>query len=63
MRKPRPDDVLDGPELAPDVVVREAVRAVLAAEKPVKVVENGTLLGMVGDEEILSIIAEQESAF
>jgi glycine betaine/proline transport system ATP-binding protein len=33
---------------------------VLAAEKPVKVVENGQLLGMVGDEEILAIIAEQE---
>ncbi|MGH3518096.1 MAG: quaternary amine ABC transporter ATP-binding protein [Haloechinothrix sp.] len=60
MREPRPDDVLDGPELAPDVVVREATRAVLAAEKPVKVVENGKLLGMVGDEEILAIIAEQE---
>jgi glycine betaine/proline transport system ATP-binding protein len=60
MRDPRPDDQMDGPELAPDVVVREATRAVLAAEKPVKVVENGNLLGMVGDEEILSIIAEQE---
>jgi glycine betaine/proline transport system ATP-binding protein len=30
---------------------------VLAAEKPVKVVENGKLLGIVGDEEILSVIA------
>jgi glycine betaine/proline transport system ATP-binding protein len=60
MREPRLDDPMDGPELAPDVVVREATRAVLAAEKPVKVVENGQLLGMVGDEEILAIIAEQE---
>jgi glycine betaine/proline transport system ATP-binding protein len=60
MREPRPDDPMDGPELAPDVVVREATRAVLAAEKPVKVVENGQLLGVVGDEEILAIIAEQE---
>jgi glycine betaine/proline transport system ATP-binding protein len=58
MRQPRPDDPLDGPELGPDVVVREATRAVLAAEKPVKVVKDGELLGIVGDEEILSIIAE-----
>jgi glycine betaine/proline transport system ATP-binding protein len=61
MRKPTPEDDLTGPELAPDVVVREATRAVLAAEKPVKVVENGKLLGIVGDEEILAIIAEQET--
>jgi glycine betaine/proline transport system ATP-binding protein len=60
MRPRRPDDQLDGPELAPDVVVREATRAVLAAEKPVKVVANGELLGMVGDEEILAVIANQE---
>jgi glycine betaine/proline transport system ATP-binding protein len=57
MRPAGPDDALDGPELGPDVVVREATRAVLAAEKPVKVVENGKLLGIVGDEEILSVIA------
>ncbi len=58
MREPKPEDALDGPELGPDVVVREATRAVLAAEKPVKVVKDGELLGIVGDEEILSIIAE-----
>jgi glycine betaine/proline transport system ATP-binding protein len=57
MRDARPGDQLDGPELGPDVVVREATRAVLAAEKPVKVVANGELLGMVGDEEILAVIA------
>ena len=62
MREPRPDDELDGPELAPDVVIRDATRVVLAAEKPVKVVEDGRLLGVVGDEEILAIIAEQEGA-
>ncbi|RSM69066.1 glycine/betaine ABC transporter ATP-binding protein [Kibdelosporangium aridum] len=57
MRPPRDDDHLDGPELGPDVVVREATRSVLAAEKPVKVVKDGELLGIVGDEEILSVIA------
>lgn len=57
MRPPRPEDAMDGPELGPGVVVREAVRAVLAAERPVKVVRDGELLGMVGDEEILAVVA------
>ncbi|MEU6474511.1 glycine betaine/L-proline ABC transporter ATP-binding protein [Streptomyces massasporeus] len=60
MRPAEPDDPLDGPELGPDVVVKEATRAVLAAEKPVKVVENGKLLGIVGDDEILAVVAGQE---
>ncbi|MEV5106508.1 glycine betaine/L-proline ABC transporter ATP-binding protein [Streptomyces massasporeus] len=60
MRPAEPDDPLDGPELGPDVVVKEATRAVLAADKPVKVVENGKLLGIVGDDEILAVVAGQE---
>jgi ABC-type proline/glycine betaine transport system ATPase subunit len=59
MRDAAPGDRLDGPEMGPDVVVREATRAVLAAQMPVKVVENGTLLGVVGDDEILEVIAAE----
>jgi glycine betaine/proline transport system ATP-binding protein len=61
MRPPRPDDVLDSPELGPDVIVRDATRVVLAAEKPVKVVKDGQLLGIVGDEEILAVVAGTEA--
>jgi glycine betaine/proline transport system ATP-binding protein len=57
MRPPTATDPMDGPELGPDVIVREATRAVLAAEKPVKVVKDGKLLGIVGDEEILAVVA------
>ncbi|MGH3437823.1 MAG: quaternary amine ABC transporter ATP-binding protein [Sciscionella sp.] len=57
MRAPRRDDPLDGPEIAPDVVVCDAVRAVLAAHKPLRVVAEGRLLGMVGHEEILAMVA------
>jgi glycine betaine/proline transport system ATP-binding protein len=57
MRPPLPDDPLDGPELGPDVLVRDATRAVLAAERPVKVVADGDLLGIVGDDEILGVVA------
>jgi glycine betaine/proline transport system ATP-binding protein len=61
MRDPRPDDDLGGPELGPDVVVRNAAQAVLAAEKPVRVCRDGALLGVVGDEEILAVIAGTDS--
>ena len=57
MREPRPEDRLDGPELGPDVVVREAVRAVLSSDRPVKVVRDGRLLGIVDDAEILAVVA------
>ena len=57
MRPVTDTDALDGPELGPDVVIKEATRAVLAAEKPVKVVKDGKLLGIVGDEEILAVVA------
>jgi glycine betaine/proline transport system ATP-binding protein len=59
MRPATPQDPMDGPELGPDVVVREATRAVLAAEKPVRVVKDGELLGIVGDDEILAVVAGQ----
>jgi glycine betaine/proline transport system ATP-binding protein len=58
MRPPHPDDVLDGAELGPDVVVRDAVRAVLQDDRPLKVVEDGRLLGVVGRAEILSVVAD-----
>ncbi|HWS33102.1 MAG TPA: glycine betaine/L-proline ABC transporter ATP-binding protein [Actinoplanes sp.] len=57
MRERRDGEDLDGPELGPDVIVREAVRPVLAAGKPVRVVENGRLLGIVTVEEILGATA------
>jgi glycine betaine/proline transport system ATP-binding protein len=58
VREPRPDEPLDGPELGPDVLVREATRLVLEADRPVKVVADGTLLGVIGDEEILAVVAD-----
>jgi glycine betaine/proline transport system ATP-binding protein len=58
MREQRPDDPLDGPEMAPDTVIRNAVDAVLSADKPIKVVSDGKLVGMVGQEEILAVIGK-----
>jgi glycine betaine/proline transport system ATP-binding protein len=60
MRPVRDDDPLDGPELGPDVIVRDAARAVLAASSPVRVVHNGELLGMVDDDAILRVIVVED---
>ncbi len=57
MRPPADSDPVDGPELGPDTVVRDATRQVLESHKPVRVVQDGKLLGIVGDEEILAIVA------
>ena len=55
-RPPGPDDPLDGPELGPDVIARDAVRTVLAARAPVRVVRDGELLGLVDDEAMLRVM-------
>lgn len=57
MRDATPDDPLDGPELGPDTVIRDAVRTVLSARRPVKVVRDGRLLGVVTTAEVLEVIA------
>jgi glycine betaine/proline transport system ATP-binding protein len=58
MRERRPDDPVDGPEMGPDVVIRTAVDAVLGAGKPIKMVADGKVLGMVGQHEILAVIGK-----
>ncbi|MFI7635433.1 glycine betaine/L-proline ABC transporter ATP-binding protein [Nonomuraea sp. NPDC049400] len=61
MREARPDEPLDGPELGPDVVIRDAVHSVMSADRPVRVTENGALLGVVTSAEILEVIAGGQS--
>ncbi|MGW7681470.1 quaternary amine ABC transporter ATP-binding protein [Kribbella sp. NPDC054772] len=61
VRDARPDEPLDGPELGPDVLVRDATRLVLESDRPVKVVDGGTLLGVICDEEILGVVAPTEN--
>jgi len=61
MRQPDADDALDGPELPPTTIVQKAARLVLDSDKPIKVVENGELLGIVTDEDILRVIVAEES--
>ena len=57
-RPARPDDRLDGPELSAELVVRDATRAVLACDRPVKVVRDGELVGVVGHDELLATLSD-----
>jgi glycine betaine/proline transport system ATP-binding protein len=56
MRPAVAGEASEGTELGPDVVIREAVREVLASNRPVRVVKDGQLLGVVGEDEILDAV-------
>jgi glycine betaine/proline transport system ATP-binding protein len=57
MRPAADGDALNGPDLAPGTVIRDAVRTVLGSGACVRVVEAGRLLGVVGTAEILAVMA------
>ena len=61
MREPRPDDSTAGPEMASTTIVREAAQAALASEHPVRVVDDGRLVGIVDDDTILRVVVAEES--
>ena len=61
MRAPRTGDNLEGPEMDVDTVVQGAARAVLDAEHPVRVMEDGELVGIVDDEAILRVVVAEET--
>jgi glycine betaine/proline transport system ATP-binding protein len=60
MRPPRPNDSMSGPEMEADTVVQSAARVALDSEHPVRVMENGELVGMVDDEDILRVVVAEE---
>ena len=60
MREPRRDEPLDGPAMPPDTVVRDAVREALRSDQPVRVVDDGRLLGVVDDDDLLRMIVGED---
>ncbi|HEV7899287.1 MAG TPA: betaine/proline/choline family ABC transporter ATP-binding protein [Planosporangium sp.] len=60
MRPVRGDDPLDGPELDPDTIVRDAARVVLSSTGPVRVARDGALLGVVDHDAILRVIVAED---
>jgi glycine betaine/proline transport system ATP-binding protein len=60
MRQPTSNDSSDGPVMSPDTIVRQAARAALASEHPVRVVENDEVVGIVDDDAILRVVVAEE---
>ena len=61
MREVRDGDPLDGPQFPSTAVIRSAVHAAAASERPIRVVDDGVLVGMVDRGQILAAIAGSES--
>jgi glycine betaine/proline transport system ATP-binding protein len=62
MRPPRPGEVLDGPMMPADRIIKDAAREVLDSQHPVRVFDGDTMVGVVSDDDILRVVvAEEES--
>jgi glycine betaine/proline transport system ATP-binding protein len=61
MRDPKPGEGDGAPALPCDTIVREAARAVLAAEGPVRVVDGDQVVGIVDDEDILRVVVAEDT--
>jgi glycine betaine/proline transport system ATP-binding protein len=60
MREARDGEADGAPALPAETIVREAARSVLAAEGPVRVVEDDRVVGIVDDEDILRVVVAEE---
>jgi glycine betaine/proline transport system ATP-binding protein len=60
MREVRPSDSLDGPEFPSTAVIRSAVHAAATTDHPIRIVDDGKLVGMVDRGLILAAIAGTE---
>jgi glycine betaine/proline transport system ATP-binding protein len=57
MRPTTPADPIDGPVFRSDTIIRTVLHAVAATEKPIRVIDDGQLLGVVDRASILESIA------
>jgi glycine betaine/proline transport system ATP-binding protein len=62
MRDPVGDEGAGTTPLSSDTIVRDAARAVLAAQGPVRVVDGDRIVGVVDDEEILKVVVAEADA-
>ncbi|MEI7743346.1 MAG: glycine betaine/L-proline ABC transporter ATP-binding protein [Chloroflexota bacterium] len=60
MREVRPEDPLDGPEFPSSTIIRSAVHVAAETSRPIRVVDDGRLVGMVDRVQILTAIAGVE---
>ncbi|MGP3999938.1 quaternary amine ABC transporter ATP-binding protein [Streptomyces sp. 8N706] len=57
MRPPEGDEASNGPSIAPDATVSEAIEAVARSGAPARVVDGGRCLGVVDSERLLAVVA------
>ncbi len=62
MREARPDDDLGGAEVGPDRVLRDVVPLIARDERPLRVVEDGRLVGVVDRASVLDAVAGPEGS-
>jgi glycine betaine/proline transport system ATP-binding protein len=60
MRPPRPGERLDGPEMDIGTVVQNAARAAIDSDAPVRVMENGEMVGVVDEDAIMRVVVAEE---
>jgi glycine betaine/proline transport system ATP-binding protein len=58
MRPVEPGDPVDGPEFPASAVIRSCLETAASTEKPIRVVEDGRLLGVVDRARILAAVAD-----
>ncbi len=62
MREPRAGESLEGPALPVSTIVRQAARAAIASDHPIRVMDGDTLLGVVDEEDIMRVVVAEEEA-
>jgi glycine betaine/proline transport system ATP-binding protein len=60
MRPPRPGEALDGPAMPADRIIRDAARAVLDSEHPVRVFDGDDLVGVVDHDDVLRVVVAED---
>jgi glycine betaine/proline transport system ATP-binding protein len=60
MREPRPGESMEGPTLPVSTIVRQAARAAIASDHPIRVVDGDTLLGVVDEDDIMRVVVAEE---
>ncbi|MGI8645631.1 MAG: hypothetical protein ACR2JD_04860 [Nocardioides sp.] len=61
MHDPRPDESMEGPTLPVTTIVRQAARAAIASEHPIRVVDGDKIVGMVDEADIMRVVVAEES--
>jgi glycine betaine/proline transport system ATP-binding protein len=59
MRPPTADDPVDGPVFPSTAVIRTVIHAAASSDKPIRVVDDGKLVGVVDRAHILETVAGQ----